>query len=210
MDNLKELLTGAPDRLRYVQRFSTVRVLHRESVAEHSYYVALIALAINRRPRVGPQSSYAVDEGELLRRALVHDIEEALTGDAPRPFKHGNGETFAKQCHYAGQASAREVLYSVDRGQQREHPGAPNELLDSWLHAKDRITTVGCIIELADFLAVLGYLLQEKRCGNVGVYDHCKSMVAYRSRFQVDVFNGFRDVLQSADTLLKELYDEQK
>ena len=39
--DLKELLLGDPNRLRYVQRYSTSMVIHRENVAEHSYYVAL-------------------------------------------------------------------------------------------------------------------------------------------------------------------------
>lgn len=48
----------------------------RESVAEHTFGVAIIALALSRMEKL-PQK----DEHELLRIALLHDLHEARIGD---------------------------------------------------------------------------------------------------------------------------------
>ncbi|MGH2537895.1 MAG: HD domain-containing protein [Candidatus Promineifilaceae bacterium] len=50
-----------------------------ESVAEHTFGVAFIALAL------AGQIEEPLDLGRLLALALLHDLPEALTGDIPRP-----------------------------------------------------------------------------------------------------------------------------
>jgi putative hydrolases of HD superfamily len=51
----------------------SVRVRKIESVADHSFGVAILALVEARRR--------GLDLGRVLRLALVHDLEEAITGD---------------------------------------------------------------------------------------------------------------------------------
>jgi 5'-deoxynucleotidase YfbR-like HD superfamily hydrolase len=53
-------------------------------VAEHSYFVALYAYDIARLLYEGGE---AIDLGRLQRMALIHDAEEAITGDTPGPIK---------------------------------------------------------------------------------------------------------------------------
>jgi putative hydrolase of HD superfamily len=53
-----------------------LRKAPRESVAEHTYGVAIIALALARMEKLG-----AKDEAALLRLALLHDLHEARLGD---------------------------------------------------------------------------------------------------------------------------------
>ena len=48
----------------------------RESVAEHTYGVAMIALVLSRMEKLPPK-----DEHALLRLALLHDLHEARIGD---------------------------------------------------------------------------------------------------------------------------------
>ena len=48
------------------------KVPHAESVAEHSYRMALMAYVL---------AAAGVDRDRLIRMALVHDIGEAITGD---------------------------------------------------------------------------------------------------------------------------------
>ncbi len=55
-----------------------------ESIAEHSYGVAVVAMMLVDRLRSDGQS---VDGERVLRLALLHDAPEARTGDIPMPSK---------------------------------------------------------------------------------------------------------------------------
>src|SRR6476660_5737373 len=85
--DLKTLLSGDTNRLRYIQRHSTSLVLHRENVAEHSYYVSLYSMFLCEWVRKNCADVF-VDELTVLRRCLVHDLDESRTGDFQRPFKY--------------------------------------------------------------------------------------------------------------------------
>lgn len=60
-----------------VQRFHTARVLRHESVAEHSFNVAQLVMALT----CGQASR------DLILAALMHDMGEYKTGDIPSPVK---------------------------------------------------------------------------------------------------------------------------
>lgn len=62
--------------LQYVRRLNFERCNRYQSVAEHSFYVALLALEIAEI--VGFK-----DRLSVLEAALLHDIPEAVTGDIP-------------------------------------------------------------------------------------------------------------------------------
>jgi fumarylpyruvate hydrolase len=61
----------------------------RESVAEHTFRVALMALALE-------DAFPGIDAGRVLRLALVHDLGEALGGDVPAP-RQGSGDKTATE-----------------------------------------------------------------------------------------------------------------
>jgi hypothetical protein len=44
--DLEQLLVGDVNRLRYINRFGTALTLHKENVAEHSFYVVLYSFFI--------------------------------------------------------------------------------------------------------------------------------------------------------------------
>jgi len=67
LDQLKLALN-----LHCVRRFQTHRMQQPKSVAEHSFRVAAL---------------YAFFGGKELLPALMHDAEEAITGDLPSPIK---------------------------------------------------------------------------------------------------------------------------
>jgi 5'-deoxynucleotidase YfbR-like HD superfamily hydrolase len=73
-------------RLSVVKRWAIVPMLRSQSVAEHSYFVAMYALAI----------AEALDLSEAERLAVVvlalrHDVAEAMSGDLPGPLKRALG-----------------------------------------------------------------------------------------------------------------------
>jgi len=73
--------------LSIVPRWSIVPHLRAQSVAEHSFRVAAIALEIAQRLNKGVTPSSVVIERNVLMWALVHDGPEAETGDIPYPIK---------------------------------------------------------------------------------------------------------------------------
>lgn len=67
--------------LSFVPRWGVLRRVRSQSVAEHSYYVAIYST------HLADMVGWNGDRGLLLRAALAHDMPEAATGDIPGPAK---------------------------------------------------------------------------------------------------------------------------
>lgn len=76
-------------RLQTLIRFSTRPRLCDESVASHSFSVALIALMLARR--IQSRYDYDIDVSSMLTMAIIHDLPEAEYGDITHPVKLGLG-----------------------------------------------------------------------------------------------------------------------
>lgn len=77
MEMLRDLLA-----LSHVPRWTTHPVARPQSVAEHSYRVAVIAMHLASRCNLKVPAMY-----DVVWWALIHDGPEAKTGDVPSPFK---------------------------------------------------------------------------------------------------------------------------
>lgn len=69
-------------RLSYVPRWVIVPMMRQQSVAEHSWRVAVIAMELS-----GKLGWNYDEQCELATKATLHDWEEALTGDTPSTEK---------------------------------------------------------------------------------------------------------------------------
>ena len=69
-------------RLSNLKRFNYRIRIHEESVAEHSFYVALYSLAICEQLCLSNDVTFMV-----ISKALIHDIYEIHTSDIPYPVK---------------------------------------------------------------------------------------------------------------------------
>ena len=67
-----------------VDRWQIVRTARRQSIAEHSYNVAMIVRVLCKRLGCPPD--------EAVAYALVHDLPEVVTGDIATPLKRVIGE----------------------------------------------------------------------------------------------------------------------
>ncbi|OOF57827.1 5'-deoxynucleotidase [Rodentibacter genomosp. 2] len=78
------------DRLRLIQRWSLMRNIEKENLAEHSLQVAFVAqaLAIIKNKFFDGQ----VNSERIAVMAMYHDISEIFTGDLPTPIKYFNPE----------------------------------------------------------------------------------------------------------------------
>lgn len=86
---MKDELTGILDFLRQAEKLKiTYRSGHTsdgrpESVAEHTWRLCLMALALEKH---FPD----VDMGRVIKICIIHDLGEALHGDIPAPEQLGN------------------------------------------------------------------------------------------------------------------------
>jgi 5'-deoxynucleotidase len=80
-------------RLKYIKRWSLMRNTTHESVAEHSFHVALITHMLCTI--ANEVFSKDIPTEHLVSAALFHDATEVFTGDIPTPVKHHNPEILA-------------------------------------------------------------------------------------------------------------------
>jgi len=190
------MLTGDLIRLRFVQRFGTCAVQFKESVAEHSYYTAMYAMLLcewlQENYKDGDIHRWGCSNtAEVLRRALIHDVEEARTGDCPRPFKHGSASLLAAMQQGAAKA-ADHVLSGLGEGCE--------DLRELWLVAKDP-SLEGRVLEFADYLSVLGYCALELGSRNETMLEHIDDIQGYARLFHDKEYDFMRALVEDADEL---------
>jgi 5'-deoxynucleotidase len=95
---------GLVSRLKFIKRWSLMRCVDRENVAEHSWEVATIAhmLAV-----IGKSQGKDINPESVATAALYHDASEVITSDFPTPVKYLNEDirkTFAALEYHAESA----------------------------------------------------------------------------------------------------------
>lgn len=149
---LEDMLNGTLRRSSHVFRYSSLPTHNKESVAEHTFYVAaysmFLAEAINMRFGV------SIDLRKLMYGSLLHDLDETLTGDIIQPFKYSSPEIKS-----AIDMQAERSMKILLNGLGMQH------LYDEWMFAKDG-TLEGSIVVLADHASVVSYCLEERKLGN--------------------------------------------
>lgn len=77
-------------RLRYIERWSLMRNVTKENVAEHSYHVSILTHALCSI--ANQVYDKQINTEKAVSYALFHDATEMFTGDIPTPVKHHNPE----------------------------------------------------------------------------------------------------------------------
>ncbi len=188
--------------LRHVRRFTGCFLNHQESVAEHHWYVTLLVnlmcVDINANLKKGQAP---INIGVALQRAVMHDIEEGVTGDFPRPFKYSDKD-LKKQLDIAAEKGCRRMLKSLKLSttQTEEH-----ELC--WQTAKqdDR---EGAIVGFADLVAFLELVWHEVRSGNKHIIDYTSEVSEYLERFEHRDYDVIHRYLYGAWYLYNEILNE--
>lgn len=135
-----------------VPRWSIVWTLQRDTIANHTYFVAFYAHAIARL------IEWDGDLGELLYRALVHDVEETISGDIVSPIKD-------EIINDRADAFLHHKL-------QERMPFVVQDLEDIASDDEDYDDEAWRIIKSADKIDALIFLLTERRLGNGVVATH--------------------------------------
>lgn len=124
----------------YVPRWVILRRHRQQYLAEHSYFVAIYAQQVARL--IQYQDLY-----EVVWFALLHDIDETITGDIPGPIKRA---AFNKK---KAESVMKEVM--VDKF------GADITVDSSFVNNEVR-----AIVSVADSIEEICYLMEEVSMGN--------------------------------------------
>jgi 5'-deoxynucleotidase len=158
LSNILELQS----RLSAIQRYSQIRLVNPESVLEHTGFVALTCYIFGV---ILQTEGHQIDQAHLMGRALIHDIEEVITGDIPRPTKYSTHE-IRKVFEGLASASIMKVLDDLE-----VHKGVTRRISYDWHNAKSG--REGLIVAIADRLAVVYKVWQEyTMSGNVAIKDN--------------------------------------
>lgn len=141
-----------------VGRFSVYKCHFREDVAQHSYYTALYAMILADLER---RQGGVVDCERLLRMALLHDAEEATTGDIHHKFKHED-RAFAETLDSRGLEWFGKLL-----------GGLPQSLVGEYVGVRKAVRETGSveatILKASDKIEALLWAYEEYLLGNVQV-----------------------------------------
>ena len=141
-----------------VGRFSVYKCHFREDVAQHSYFTALYAMVLADLER---RKGTKVDIERLMRMAILHDAEEARTGDIHHPFKHQD-VSFAETLD----VRAFEWFGSM-------MGGLPSDLAEEYIRLRKAVreasSTESNILKASDKIEALLWAYEEYLLGNVHV-----------------------------------------
>jgi 5'-deoxynucleotidase YfbR-like HD superfamily hydrolase len=76
-----------------IRRYSGVHLIKEESVMEHTGFVCLFTYFICEKLNHECEPEHLINTGLALEKSVVHDMDEVITGDIPRPTKYFNSET---------------------------------------------------------------------------------------------------------------------
>jgi len=145
---LMETLT-VTRKVAIVKRYSMAHLNRPESVLEHTGGVCLISMLIGLE--CNKVDYDAVDMGNLLMKATVHDLEESEIGDIANPVKYDNQDI--NDAIYIVSSKAMKKI-----ADDLQHP----ILHELWETAKDQ-SIEGRIVKLADVLSVLAKIYEESK-----------------------------------------------
>lgn len=191
--NLKELLDGDMSRIRNVVRFSNSTRIKDESVAEHSFFTVYYSMVLAHT--LMTEEGVSIDMGRLLSGAILHDVDEAKSGDFVRHFKYMDKDLkkHIEDATFKIMQRAFEPLF--DRNRSAEYNNEPSNTFQRlWASAKDPETLEGDIVAFADFLSVLSYVMNEIDCGNEKLIRQLDDMYEYAESFYQRDFYKYKEV----------------
>ena len=143
---LEQILTSSLLQLSKVNRYSGVYLIQPESVSDHTTQVGLIAFTLaSYLKHIGEE----IDLGRVALYALLHDIDESLTGDIPRNIKYYNSKSIKSFNEIAEDAINR---LDAQLGFTNIH--------DYWVVAKED-GIEGLIVGISDVLQVVRKIIEE-------------------------------------------------
>ena len=186
--------------LSWIERCSNTLHIKPYSVAEHSFFLTFYAMTIaDLEETFSGKKIYNMEL--LLKKAVIHDIEESITGDILYPIKNVNPET-SNLLKRAIKVSVNSDLFN----------GLPEiitkKYIDLWSKSKDE-TPEGILVAAIDKLELLLYAATELLLGNFAMKN------IYKTAFLIikEEFNSIRTInllLEEMDSVINNSITESK
>lgn len=150
MSNFARFLIGPHRRISRVIRYATRLRLFDETVAEHSFYVVFYSLIL---AQILEEKGVPVNKEHVVMKALVHDLDEGVSGDIIRIFRQKLKGQF-EQLNYE---SMKYILQDLPTTIKMPY-------LTQW---KDKFNALeGFIVSVADDISGLVYCKEQLELGN--------------------------------------------
>lgn len=143
-------------KLDKIVRFSAQIRIKDENVAEHSFHVTLYSMIL--ADLEGKIFKNKVDKEKLLKAALLHDLEECLTGDIIYGFKHTD-KSLTREIKKMSEKFFKKLMGNLPEKISKEY-------ITLWATSKNMGKIEGKILDAADKLEGLIYALNEFSLGN--------------------------------------------
>ena len=141
-------------RMKLIRRWSLMKSVSEENIAEHSAQVAQIAhaLAVIKNKKFGG----TLNADRIATLGLYHETSEVLTGDLPTPIKYYNPEI--RRAYKEIESVANDRLLSM----------LPPELREDYraLIVEEENTYETLLVKAADKLSAYIKCIEEMRSGN--------------------------------------------
>jgi len=138
----------------HIKRYHTTPMFAQESVAEHSHFVAMITRIICHALE---QAGQPVDALRAVDLAMIHDYEEAISGDIISTFKHSEPELTDLLDRLTDKA--------IDQVFETLPADLASYYTDLW-RGHNAGSVEGQIVSVADKLAGLAFSHEQLRMGN--------------------------------------------
>lgn len=214
MNKFEKLILSNPFiRATDIKRYSGTDCIRVEDILQHTTQVMTISYILALKLS---ELNESIDIGRMLEKGLLHDIDESLTGDIPRPVKYYNEGVLKGARELASVSSERlvRVIYGF------EDPEAIRMLTTMSRAKSDK---EGLLIEIADLLTVSykSYeelvLLGNKKFVKVAVESraYLKELLArmyeeYSDMYSKESLTYLSDIITDAMTTLKSITDPYK
>ena len=166
----------------YIERCSNTPHIRPYSVAQHSFYIALYAMIfadienerilIERKNSDGSHYNSLYDTSEVMKKALLHDIEESLTGDILYPVHHENKSFKETLDKVRKKCVDEEVFKELPKNVRKYYIGL-------WKTSKDT-SKEGILVACMDKFEILMFAIQELDMGNQAfriIYNNAVSII---------------------------------
>jgi 5'-deoxynucleotidase YfbR-like HD superfamily hydrolase len=194
-------------RLATIERCSNTPHINHYSVAQHSFFISLYTkifadLENYRYNKIKEKGK--IDTLKAIEMAMMHDLEECITGDLLYPFKHGVDldDVMRKQLSVT---MNHVVETHVDKELFKELPNNIKEVyIRLWRGSKNN-GIEGVLVEAMDKFEILIFALGEMEMGNMQMKPIYKTaMKILLSKYSM--FKSLMDVILSIHTYYRDTF----